>query len=29
MSTVLFNEFYRDLGLKPDDLITLPYPNIK
>jgi hypothetical protein len=29
MSTVLFNEFYRDLALKPDDLIDLPYPNIK
>ncbi len=29
MSMVLFNEFYGDLGLNPDDLITLPYPNIK
>ncbi|BBX69964.1 eCIS core domain-containing protein [Mycolicibacterium psychrotolerans] len=29
MSTVLFNELYRDLGLQPDDLITLPYRNIK
>lgn len=27
MSARLFDESYKDLGLKPDDLITLPYPN--
>jgi hypothetical protein len=29
MSWVLQNEFYKDLGLKPNDLIQLPYRNIK
>jgi hypothetical protein len=29
MSWVLQNEFYKDLGLKADDLITLPYSNVK
>ena len=29
MSFVLQKEFYRDLGLKPTDLIPLPYPNVK
>jgi hypothetical protein len=27
-STVLFNEVYKDLGLNPNDLIPLPYPNV-
>ena len=27
MSGRLFDEFYKELGIQPDDLIALPYPN--